>query len=84
LTSAFRASRNRSLWRLPSAFAPGCMTLHEDVERWTLEGDTTLLRSVGRGQEFVVDVEQNADVALWATNLVASYRQRSATSLASV
>jgi hypothetical protein len=46
------------------------MSHHGDLRRWTSEGDEVLVRSVGRGQEFVVDVERYAGVGAWAQALI--------------
>lgn len=46
-------------WRLPIGCHPDrsgqALSFHPDPSRWTIDGDHTLLRSVGRGQEFVVE-----------------------------
>jgi hypothetical protein len=46
-------------WRLPIGCHPDrsgqSLSYHHDPDRWTTDGDHTRLRSVGRGQEFVVD-----------------------------
>lgn len=65
-----RRCRTRSSWRLPAAFAPGCMSHHINLRRWTSEADAVLVKSVGRGQEFVVDVERHEAVGTWADALV--------------
>ncbi len=48
-----------SVWQLPSCFAPSAaraLTYHGDPARWTAEADGTVtLRTVGRGQEFVIE-----------------------------
>jgi hypothetical protein len=64
----------RSWWRLPKWFhpRPGASSLssHESVDRWRLEDDTCLLRTVGRGQEFVLDVKHNPEAVEWAADLI--------------
>lgn len=63
------ASGRRSRWRLPSDFLPGSrrpLTYHGDVSRWTDDGDSCRLRSVGKGQEFVLDLEDYPGVRRWA------------------
>jgi hypothetical protein len=50
---------SRSMWRLPSWFAPGPprppLGYHDDPARWQVDGDSVELRSAARGQEFVLD-----------------------------
>jgi hypothetical protein len=65
-----RGSRTRSSWRLPTVFTPGCMSCHEDPKRWTTERDAVVVQSVGRGQEFVIDVERHDGVCHWAEALL--------------
>ncbi len=67
-----RRKRTRKHWRLPNVFEPGCMSHHEDLSRWNREAESVTLESVGRGQEFVVDVERHRGVALWAQGLLDS------------
>ena len=54
-----RADGPLSCWELPADCHPNNsgaeLTYHKDLERWTLGQDTTLLSTVGRGQEFVVE-----------------------------
>ena len=49
-------------WRLPAWFCPEGrktpLSYHPDRSRWKRECDYSYLRSVGRGQEFVLDLEQ--------------------------
>ncbi len=70
-----KAGANRSVWSLPSWFAPtdGRLPLgyHSDVARWSRDGDRTELRSVGRGQEFVLDTRQYPESPGWVRDLIA-------------
>jgi hypothetical protein len=54
--------RSRSVWSLPGWFYPSTdrvpLGYHEDLRRWSRVGDRAVLRTVARGQEFVLDVEQ--------------------------
>ena len=47
-----------SRWKLPAAFSniatTGGMTFHGDLMRWNVAADGVRLRTVGRGQEFVI------------------------------
>lgn len=51
--------KTRSIWRLPQWFDPGRsevpLSYHHDRSRWAYDSDGTLLRTVARGQEFVLD-----------------------------
>lgn len=64
--------RLRSRWRLPKCFSPRegrpPLTYHEKLERWTPEKDAVGLRSVARGQEFVLDLTACPDAETWAIN----------------
>ena len=64
----------RSWWRLPKWFHPRpgtpALSSHEAPDRWRLEDDGCLLRSVARGQEFVLDVEHYPRALEWAVDLI--------------
>lgn len=65
--------RSLSTWSLPGWFAPGRrkpLTYHGSAYRWTRAGDRTLLRTVGRGQEFVLDTEEYPEAVEWARGLI--------------
>jgi len=51
----------RSLWRLPGFVYPARgappLSYHADLGRWRRDGQGVLLRTVGRGQEFVLDCD---------------------------
>jgi hypothetical protein len=70
--------RLRSLWRLPAGFFPRegltPLSYHEAPNRWTLEADGVELRTVGRGQEFVLDLAAYPEVARWAVSTVKDHR----------
>lgn len=66
-------SRTRSIWRLPADFFPGTrspLSYHADHRRWSLGADHTILDSVGRGQEFVLDLEHYRGVRSWIVDEV--------------
>lgn len=50
---------SRSVWDLPRWFAPGgtrpALGFHDKPDRWSVDGDRVRLKSVARGQEFVLD-----------------------------
>jgi len=68
---------SRSLWSLPAWFEPqprskrpplGC---HADPTRWRRAGDRVELRSVARGQEFVLDADRYPEAVPWIRETVA-------------
>jgi hypothetical protein len=71
-----QTSPNRALWELPAWFYPDAdkkpLSYHGDIKRWTKNGKTVLLQSVGRGQEFVLDCDHYPEAANWALNLIKS------------
>ena len=64
----------RSLWRLPEWFwkegQSPALTYHSDPKRWSRTDGGVLLRSAGRGQEFVLDTATYPEALGWATTLV--------------
>ena len=56
-------------WRLPRCFYPDKgkrpLTYHHNPDRWKHGKKYTYLQSVGRGQEFVLDLDQYPDVTDW-------------------
>lgn len=67
------AADNRSRWRLPSWFYPSGrnsrLSYHPD-NRWTRDGDETLLETAPRGQEFVLDCADYPEAVGWAQSLL--------------
>ena len=64
----------RSTWQLPGWFysadkAP-TLSYHTNPRRWAMQGDHTLLSTVGRGQEFVLDCEDYLEAADWAAGIL--------------
>lgn len=63
-----------STWDLPAWFFPGKvrqpLTYHSDPQRWQKRGDRTLLRSVARGQEFVLDCDEYPEAIDWVHDLI--------------
>ena len=61
-------------WGLPAWFYPeGTKTplsYHPDRSRWKREGNYSYLRSVGRGQEFVLDLQQYPEELEWTVDLL--------------
>lgn len=66
-------SAQRSQWRLPGWFYPQtpaqALSYHQNMARWQQQSDAALLRSVGRGQEFVLDCTHYAESAAWLQSL---------------
>lgn len=63
--------KNRSVWRLPRFFHPSNgtkMTYHENQKLWKLHNNHCILKSVGRGQEFIIT--NNDNVIEWAIDLI--------------
>lgn len=67
---------SRSLWRLPSWFAPTAarppLGYHGDLSRWQRDGDHVYLRSAARGQEFVLDTQWYPESIDWVRGLLES------------
>ena len=66
-----------SNWQLPRWFYPDGnkppLTYHGNVpERWRHDADHAYLRSVGRGQEFVLDLARYPEAVDWLSDLVNS------------
>lgn len=64
----------RTGWRLPGWFFPWDgrppLTYHGNPDRWSLAADHAMLRSVPRGQEFVLDGDHYPEAIEWAYGLV--------------
>ncbi len=64
---------SRSYWRLPSWFMPidghPALSMHSSLKRWQKHDDEIVLRTVGRGQEFVLDCEAYPDSENWLMGL---------------
>ena len=67
--------RSRSIWCLPSWFYPrsSCLSYHSDMSRWTRGENAVLLRTVGRGQEFVLDCQDYPEAVPWLSHLLQLY-----------
>jgi len=69
-----RTQGNRSLWRLPSNFYPSenkqPMSYHDNLGRWKkLDSQWIQLQTVGRGQEFVLDLDDYPETYQWLEEL---------------
>jgi len=66
--------QNRSVWRLPKWFYPksekSALTYHQNLNRWKIFDEYTILETVGRGQEFVLDSEDYPEAEDWVLELI--------------
>jgi hypothetical protein len=69
-----RLGASRSLWNLPAWFAPSedrpALGYHGGRSRWRPIGDQVELRSVARGQEFVLDLDHYPEALPWLAALL--------------
>ena len=63
-----------SNWRLPRWFYPDGdmtpLTYHPDRRRWRRDANHAYLQTVGRGQEFVLDLAHYPEAIKWLSDLV--------------
>jgi hypothetical protein len=68
-----RPEESRSVWRLPAWMYPfpnkPPLTYHEKKRRWQKDGRGTILKTVGIGQEFVLDADYYPKAYQWLTEL---------------
>jgi hypothetical protein len=65
----------RSNWIVPRWFHPRYgkpLTYHSDLDRWTDVQDSCSLRSVAKGQEFVLDLAGRPEAEAWIQSVVSS------------
>jgi hypothetical protein len=76
LTAAGAASP--PLWSLPSWFLPAdgrpTLSYHLARERWTRDGEQVRLRTVSRGQEFVLDCDHYPQAEPWLRSVLEERR----------
>lgn len=69
--------QRRSVWSLPEWFHPDNgrepLSYHGDPSRWSRGDGMCLLKSVAKGQEFVLDIEGLPQAAEWATDLIVAH-----------
>jgi hypothetical protein len=69
-----KPGHSRSVWSLPAWFMPGqatpALSYHGDLSRWEPEGDRVQLRSVAKGQEFVLDGAYYPQLDQWLEQVV--------------
>ena len=63
----------RSVWRLPAWMHPegkeSSLSYHGNPNIWNLDGDYTILRSMAKGQEFVLNADHYPEAMNWARGL---------------
>lgn len=68
------SNHTRSTWRLPAWFYPregaSGLSYNERPDRWTRDGDSVLLHSAARGQEFVLDCDDYPEAVEWFARLI--------------
>lgn len=69
-------AENVTTWELPGWFCPGenqqPLTYHADPQRWQKGDARTVLKSVARGQEFVLNCDEYPEAIQWACELIRS------------
>lgn len=74
------AGRSRSIWSVPEWMYPqgraSTLSYHSDPSRWVKKGQATELRSVARGQEFVLDLDHYPEATGWLRGLWADQSNR--------
>jgi hypothetical protein len=67
-------SRRRTLWQLPQWFCPHegrpPLSYHSNMTRWECSDYHTILQSVGRGQEFVLEADHYPEAVGWVWDLI--------------
>lgn len=65
---------SRSIWRVPRWLlkdpAQPTLSYHLNPARWRIEDDCAILQTVGKGQEFVIDVGDCKETSQWLQRLV--------------
>ena len=63
-----------STWKLPQWFYPSVnkplLTYHNNMDRWSKTENHILLKTVGRGQEFVLDCNNYPEAYKWVSDLI--------------
>lgn len=65
----------KSVWSLPEWFGPDSgrsLSYHVDRTRWTMTPTGLNLKTVGRGQEFVIDIGDDKKALDWVSALISS------------
>jgi hypothetical protein len=69
-----RPGSSRSVWSLPNWFMPEAnrppLSYHGQANRWTVDESRVTLRSVAKGQEFVLDVDAYPEAEGWIREVI--------------
>jgi len=69
---------NRSTWSVPQWMAPRAgaapLSYHGDPARWSSDGSQVLLRTVAKGQEFVLDTTDIPEARTWALRIIKEHQ----------
>ncbi len=69
-----KSGSSRSYWSLPDWFYPELsqkpLTYHQDMNRWSREGNFSFLQTVGKGQEFVLDCQYYPKAEAWIHSVI--------------
>ena len=75
-----KEGHSRSIWSLPKCFDARnnpnhAMSYHRNLTRWEDDSDNqkVILKTVARGQEFVLDTQYFPEVKNWAINLIKNH-----------
>lgn len=67
-------AENTTTWLLPAWFHPTGnrmpLTYHSDARRWRRQGERTELKTVARGQEFILDCDEYPEAVGWVRDLL--------------
>ena len=67
-------SASCSIWKLPKWFYPvgrsSALSFHGDLSRWNPKQKYVCLRTVGRGQEFVLDCDDYPKIYQWLKKIL--------------
>jgi hypothetical protein len=68
------SSQNLTNWKLPLWMFPDNgktpLTFHPNMDRWSKENDFVLLKTVSKGQEFVLNCDEYPEAIDWLNNLI--------------
>jgi hypothetical protein len=64
---------SRGVWHLPAWFHPwgrsSALSYHANPDRWRVSGESVRVRTVARGQEFVLDCDHYPETRYWLAQL---------------
>ena len=67
-------AENKTTWHLPAWFYPTGnrmpLTYHRNARRWRRQGERTELKTVSRGQEFILDCDEYPEAVGWVYDLL--------------